>query len=65
MQPELDTTDPEVLAFASVIQNAPTLATLDVSQEVLPGNFSDRDPVLAQNDSTLENVHNITPPTIA
>ena len=56
MQPELDTTDPEVVAFANVIQNAPTLTTLDVSQEVLPGNFSDRDPVLPQNtaDATLD-----------
>lgn len=35
--------DAETLAFVNEIQAAPTISTLDVSQDVVLGNFADRD----------------------
>ncbi len=43
----LDINDTEVVAFMGEILGAPTMATLDLSQNVEMGNFADRDVVTA------------------
>lgn len=55
----LDINDTEVVAFMGEIQGAPTMATLDLSQNVEMGNFADRD-VVASTDPGADYV--VAPP---
>ncbi|MBL4804815.1 MAG: hypothetical protein JKY71_08115 [Alphaproteobacteria bacterium] len=55
--------DAETTAFVNEIAAAPTIGSLDLSQEVVLGNFSDRDVVdLSGSDAHASAEHVVQPP---
>lgn len=64
MQAEL-TSDPEIMELAEAIGTGPQMSNVVAEASLsaaLEGNFSDRDPVLAQQ--TADNTLQVTPPTM-